>query len=66
MNGNISVESKLNKGSKFSFTASFGVTSRLISPAADVVLGLTGKRILVVDDNDINRLIVREMTSSLS
>jgi two-component system, sensor histidine kinase and response regulator len=35
----------------------------VISPTASVVLSLNGYRVLVVDDNHINRLIVREMVS---
>jgi len=64
MDGRIGVESELNKGSKFSFTAHFGLEARVISAAAHVVLSLADYRILVVDDNQINRLIVREMVTS--
>ena len=61
MGGQITVESELGKGSKFSFTAQFGLAPRILSPASQVVLSLTGYRALVVDDNQINRLIIREM-----
>jgi len=64
MDGRIGVESELNKGSKFSFTAHFGLEARVISASAHVVLSLADYRILVVDDNQINRLIVREMVTS--
>jgi two-component system, sensor histidine kinase and response regulator len=61
MGGQITVESTPGKGSKFSFTAQFGLARRILSPATQVVLSLSGYRALVVDDNQINRLIVREM-----
>jgi CheY-like chemotaxis protein len=64
MDGRIWVESELNKGSKFCFTARFGLETRVISAAAHVVLSLADYRVLVVDDNQINRLIVREMVTS--
>ncbi len=61
MGGKITVESEVGKGSKFSFTAQFGLAPRILSPVTQVVLSLAGYRMLVVDDNQINRLIVREM-----
>ncbi len=64
MGGLISVESELRKGSKFWFTTRLGLATRVISPTAHVVLNLDHYRVLVVDDNDINRLIVREMITN--
>ena len=61
MGGQITVESEVGKGSKFSFSAKFGLAPRILSPASEVLRSLTGYRVLVVDDNQINRLIVREM-----
>jgi two-component system sensor histidine kinase/response regulator len=63
MGGQISVESELGKGSKFCFSAQFGLAPRILSPTTQVVLSLAGYRALVVDDNQINRLIIREMMS---
>ncbi len=64
MKGRIWVESELHEGSKFSFTARFGLAARVISPSAHVLLSLVNYRVLVVDDNQINRLIAREMISN--
>jgi signal transduction histidine kinase/CheY-like chemotaxis protein len=61
MGGQITVESEVGKGSKFYFTAQFGLAPRILSPGTQIVLSLAGYRVLVVDDNQINRLIVREM-----
>ena len=59
MGGAFSVESTLGAGSTFSFgvrlTAAPALTPETIPP-----LAIKGCRILVVDDNDANRLIVRE------
>jgi two-component system, sensor histidine kinase and response regulator len=63
MGGSINVESEPGKGSTFSFSAQFGVAPRMLKPEAQVVLSLSDYRVLVVDDNRINRLIVREMIS---
>jgi two-component system sensor histidine kinase/response regulator len=63
MDGRITVESEVGKGSEFSFTTQFGLAPRWLAPATQVVLSLAGYRVLVVDDNQINRLIVREMVS---
>src|SRR5208282_2805641 len=64
MDGRIWVESELSKGSRFSFTARFPLAGRVIPPTSHVVPSLSGYRVLVVDDTQINRLIVREMVSS--
>ncbi len=64
MGGKISVESELNKGSKFSFTTRFALATRVISPTAHVILNLDHYRVLIVDDNQVNRLIAREMISN--
>ncbi|GAA4435967.1 response regulator [Bremerella cremea] len=59
MGGTIAVESEPGQGSKFSFTADFGLQTDQVeadsgSPAAD----LAGLRVLVVDDNATNRRIL--------
>jgi two-component system sensor histidine kinase/response regulator len=64
MGGEIWVESEVNEGSRFFFTARFGIATRVISSRPHAETSLAGLPILVVDDNHINRLIVREMLSS--
>ena len=64
MGGQISLQSVVNQGSKFSFAIHFDLASRRIAPTRQVVKSLVGYRVLVVDDNQVNRLIAREMMMS--
>jgi PAS domain S-box-containing protein len=63
MGGSITVESELGRGSTFSFTSEFAVRedSTTTAPARESALDLRGTRVMVVDDNQVNRTIVREM-----
>ncbi|MDR2051523.1 MAG: PAS domain-containing protein [Deltaproteobacteria bacterium] len=65
MGGNISVRSKPGEGSSFSFEIRLSrgeeENPRLELSAEDYSAMLKGRRILLVDDNDINRLIILEM-----
>ncbi len=66
MGGEISVESKVDAGSRFQFILDFGrqegVSSRLFEPDPD----LHGMRVLLVDDNPAAQNILREMLASFS
>jgi PAS domain S-box-containing protein len=64
MNGRLWVESELGKGSSFHFIVSFE-RSRRFGPEKymDVTARLNGRRVLVVDDNPTNRLILTETLS---
>ncbi len=64
MEGRIWVESALGQGSFFHFTASFKVApaSDDYPPASALLLEeLAGTRVLIIDDNESNRRILKEM-----
>ncbi len=53
MNGQITVQSKPGRGSRFSFTAVFGVQTSVKMPVP--VVQLSGIKILIADDHEANR-----------
>ena len=62
MGGRISVESEPGRGTRFHFTARFGVaTGQSRVAASRLPARLRGLRVLVVDDNATNRRILEEM-----
>ncbi|MBI3950535.1 MAG: response regulator [Acidobacteria bacterium] len=63
MSGRIWVESQLGCGSAFCFTAQLGVQAESRPLAALPPVDLSGLKVLVVDDNATNRLILRETLS---
>lgn len=63
MDSNIQLKSEIGKGTTFWFTASFPVHNHAVAeriPPVDV----SGSRILVIDDNPVNREILLEQLSS--
>lgn len=66
MGGDITVTSEVGKGSRFSFTARFGLAgAQALPPSPQLELDLVGRRILIVDDSPTNRLILREPLMAL-
>ena len=58
MGGRMGVESHPGKGSTFSFTAQFGVPRQSVERTRPAEVNLSGMRVLVVDDNATNRMIL--------
>ncbi|HEX4628234.1 MAG TPA: response regulator, partial [Gemmatimonadales bacterium] len=61
MGGELAVTSEIGHGSEFSFTLVFPVEEAAPQAAARRAMSLGGRRLLVVDDNETNRRIVRDM-----
>jgi signal transduction histidine kinase/CheY-like chemotaxis protein len=67
--GEIEVESEVDKGSRFFFTLPFPVSSLREATAREqdisneMLQRLTGLRVLLADDNEYNRIVVRDMLS---
>jgi len=64
MGGRMGVESELGKGSTFSFTAVFKIPQTGAEAAPGDLQSLRDLPVLVVDDNQTNRQILREMLAN--
>jgi len=63
MGGTIEAKSRLREGSIFSFVLPLQVDSQP-APAPAPIVDLAGLRVLIVDDNEVNRRVVHEQISS--
>jgi two-component system, sensor histidine kinase and response regulator len=64
MGGDLSVKSEPGKGTEFSFTLSFPVqTGSTERKERDGVFNVHGMKALIIDDNETNRMVVKEMLS---
>ena len=64
LGGRLTVASTPGVGSTFGFTCTFGVGEASARNSRGVLENLEGRRVLVIDDNATNRLIVRESLSA--
>lgn len=64
MGGKIRVASSLNHGSSFEFTIDLPVDAVSEGSATDVDINIENARILIIDDNAVNRTILTEQASS--
>ena len=60
-NGEISVSSKLGKGSSFTFSLSFQIGAALKKRESKSSLRLKGKKVLIADDNRVNILVIENI-----
>jgi len=65
MGGHITVESKPGQGSTFSFTVQFAIQTEPKGHIEKIALDMKGVKVLVVDDNETNRMILRNSLSKL-
>jgi PAS domain S-box-containing protein len=64
MGGRIWIESEVGKGSRFHFVATFGVRRERATSRSASNINLRDLRVLIVDDNATNRLILSEILAS--
>jgi CheY-like chemotaxis protein len=65
MGGEIRVESKLGTGSKFSFTLPLHIAPTDLRLAPEGTLPSIPKRVLIVEDNVINQIVIKRMLERL-
>ncbi len=67
MGGHLCVESVLNKGSLFTFTINLGIADDVIESELfdETTTNLVGRRVLLVDDDELSRTITVELLMTL-
>jgi two-component system, sensor histidine kinase and response regulator len=63
MHGSVKVASKLGEGSSFSFCLPLPLEAATTSPPRPIEAQLRGLRVLIVDDNEVNRRLVYQQVS---
>jgi two-component system sensor histidine kinase/response regulator len=66
MGGEIWVESEPGRGSTFSFTANFGLGKEIAKKRFKPSKDLRGMKVLVIDDNETSREILKDMLESFT
>ena len=61
MGGEIQVESEFGKGSNFHFTIEFAKQAQKESDSEVLITDLNGLKVLIIDDNETNRMILIKM-----
>ena len=61
MGGQITVQSKSGTGTTFAFSVPFGISQLGAAPADKAEIRTTSRRILVVEDNAVNRVVAQRM-----
>lgn len=64
MGGELALTSALGRGSEFRFTLRFPVPAAPATAAPRIAASLGGRRVLVVDDNETNRRVLRDILAA--